>query len=92
MRDKVQGFEATRYNLKDRRIPIVVRLEMSDRETVEDVRALIVNPGGERPIPLSAVATVELAEGPSEVRLNRVASKPCTLSRTRAATSPGLRS
>ena len=68
VRDKVQGFEATRYNLKDRRIPIVVRLQMSDRETVEDVRALIVNPGGDRPIPLSAVASVELAEGPSEVR------------------------
>jgi HAE1 family hydrophobic/amphiphilic exporter-1 len=29
---------------------------------------MIVNPGGDRPIPLSAVATVELAEGPSEVR------------------------
>jgi HAE1 family hydrophobic/amphiphilic exporter-1 len=68
VRDKVQGFEATRFNLKDRRIPIVVRLQMNDRETVEDVRALIVNPGGGRPIPLAAVATVELAEGPSEVR------------------------
>ena len=68
VRDKVQGFEATRFNLKDRRIPIVVRLRMDDRETVEDVRSLIVNPGGERPIALSAVATVELAEGPSEVR------------------------
>ena len=68
VRDKVQGTEATRYNLKDRRIPIVVRLRMSDRETVEDVRSLIVNPGGERPIALSAVASVELAEGPSEVR------------------------
>jgi HAE1 family hydrophobic/amphiphilic exporter-1 len=68
VRNKVQGFEATRYNLKDRRIPIVVRLEMADRETVEEVRGLIVNPGGERPLPLSAVADVVLGEGPSEVR------------------------
>jgi HAE1 family hydrophobic/amphiphilic exporter-1 len=68
VRDKVQGIEATRYNLKDRRIPIVVRLQMEDRQTVEDVASLIVNPGGERPIPLSAVAQIELAEGPSEVR------------------------
>ena len=68
VRDKVQGYEATRFNLKDRRIPIVVRLRMEDRETVEEVRSLIINPGGERPIPLSAVAAVELAEGPSEVR------------------------
>ena len=68
VRDKVQGFEATRFNLKDRRIPIVVRLRMEDRETVEEVRSLIINPGQDRPIPLSAVASVELAEGPSEVR------------------------
>ena len=68
VRDQVQGFEATRFNLKDRRIPIVVRLALTDRETVEDVESLIVNPGGDRPIPLTAVADVELAEGPSEVR------------------------
>jgi len=68
VRDKVQGFEATRFNLKDRRIPIVVRLRMEDRETVEEVKSLIINPGQDKPIPLSAIASVELAEGPSEVR------------------------
>jgi HAE1 family hydrophobic/amphiphilic exporter-1 len=68
VRNKVQGYEATRYNLKDRRIPIVVRLEMADRETVEEVRGLVVNPGGDHPLPLSAVADVVLGEGPSEVR------------------------
>jgi len=68
VRDKVKGFEATRFNMTDRRIPILVRLQMDDRETVEDVRDLIVNPGGDRPIPLSAVADVSLGEGPSEVR------------------------
>lgn len=68
VRNQVQGFEATRYNLRDRRIPILVRLDESDRETVEDVKDLVVNPGGERPIPLSAVAQVALGEGPSEVR------------------------
>ncbi len=68
VRDKVKGFEATRFNLTDRRIPILVRLDMGDRETVEDVRALIVNPGGDRPIPLHSVADVTLGEGPSEVR------------------------
>ncbi len=68
VRNKVQGFEATRYNLKDRRIPIIVRLAMEDRETVEEVRNLNVNPGGDRAIPLSSVAEVSLGEGPSEVR------------------------
>ena len=68
VRDQVKGYEATRYNLKDRRVPILVRLEEEDRETVDDVRNLAVNPQGETPIPLSAVAAVALGEGPSEVR------------------------
>ena len=68
VRNKVQGFEATRFNLKDRRIPIVVRLALDDRETVDDIRGIRVNPGGERPIRLGAVAEVTLGEGPSEVR------------------------
>jgi HAE1 family hydrophobic/amphiphilic exporter-1 len=68
VRDKVKGFEATRLNKKDRRVPIVVRLAMDDRETVDDVKGIIVNPGGVPPIPLSAVAEVVVGEGPSEVR------------------------
>ena len=68
VRDQVRGAEATRFNLKDRRVPVVVRLAEGDRENVADVRELLVNPGGERPIPLSAVADASLAEGPSEVR------------------------
>ncbi|MCZ6507995.1 MAG: efflux RND transporter permease subunit, partial [Acidobacteria bacterium] len=68
VRDKVQGSEATRFNLQDRRIPIVARLKEADRETVADVRNLNINPGGDRPIPLASVASVELGEGPSEVR------------------------
>lgn len=68
VRDQVKGSEATRFNLKDRRIPVVVRLGEEDRETVAEVANLVVNPGAERPVPLSAVARVTLAEGPSEVR------------------------
>ncbi len=68
VKEKVKGYEATRFNLKDRRIPILVRLEMDDRETVDDIRGLQVNPGGSPAIPLSAVADVSLGEGPSEVR------------------------
>jgi HAE1 family hydrophobic/amphiphilic exporter-1 len=68
VRDAVKGYEATLYNLGDRRIPIVVRLEEDDRRRVEDVSEFLINPGGERPIPLSSVADVALAEGPSEVR------------------------
>jgi len=68
VRNKVKGFEATRLNKKDRRVPIVVRLALDDRETVDDVEGIIVNPGGVPPIPLSAVAEIVVGEGPSEVR------------------------
>ncbi|MGE3313105.1 MAG: efflux RND transporter permease subunit [Limisphaerales bacterium] len=68
VRDLVKGFEATRFNLKDRRIPILVRLEENDRAQVEDVGRLIVNPGEERSIPLRAVADLSVGEGPSEIR------------------------
>ena len=68
VRNQVKGFEATKYNLHDRRVPIIVRLSEADRGSVEDVRDLLVNPGAERPIELASVADVRLGEGPSEVR------------------------
>ncbi len=68
VRDKVQGYEATRFNMLDRRVPILVRLDEQERETVEDVELLHVNPKGQRPITLGAVADVVVGEGPSEVR------------------------
>ena len=68
VRNSIKGFEATRYNLEDRRIPILVRFQEDDRATVGDVENLVVNPGADRSIPLSAVAAVTLGEGPSEVR------------------------
>jgi HAE1 family hydrophobic/amphiphilic exporter-1 len=64
----VKGYEATRFNMKDRRIPIVARLDEPARAHVEDIGQLIVNPGGEQPIPLASVADLKIGEGPSEVR------------------------
>jgi len=83
VRDAVKGFEATRYNLTDRRIPIIVRFDEDDRSSVEDVRRIEVNPGAERSIPLAAVADVELGEGPSEVR--RIDSRRVALVRANLA-------
>ncbi len=68
VRNQVKGYEATRFNRQDRRIPVVVRLEQDDRETVRDVEEMTVNSGAERPIRLGAVSRVSLGEGPSEVR------------------------
>jgi HAE1 family hydrophobic/amphiphilic exporter-1 len=68
VRDMIKGFEATRFNLKDRRIPIVVRLEEDDRAQVDEVSRLVVNPGADKPVVLGSVATLALGEGPSEIR------------------------
>ncbi len=68
IRDRVKGYEATRLNRVDRRIPMVVQYAQEDRRSVEDVEEMVVNPGAERPIQLASVAAVRLGEGPSEVR------------------------
>lgn len=76
VRDQVKGREATRLDLDDRRVPIMVRLLEQDRASVVDVEELIVDPQGTRAIRLASVADVTLGEGPSEVRRvdgNRVA-------------------
>ena len=90
VRNQVQGFEATRFNRQDRRIPVVVRLEEADRESVRDVEDLVVNPGGGAPISLGAVAAVELGEGPSEVR--RIDGQRVAVVGANLATYPGGKS
>ena len=68
VRDKVQGYEATKFNRKDRKIPVRVRLKDVDQAGVAELKDLVVNPGGGRPIPLSAVANVSVGRGPNEIR------------------------
>ncbi len=68
VRTKVQGFAATEYRKRERRIDIQVRLAKGDRTTVRQLRNLVVNPGSPVPVPLSAVASVEIAAGPADIR------------------------
>ena len=64
----IRGNVATRYSWRDRKIDVLVRARQSDRASVDDIQQLIVNPSDERPIPLSAIASVEIANGPGEIR------------------------
>jgi HAE1 family hydrophobic/amphiphilic exporter-1 len=68
VRAKVQGEIATEYRKRERRIDVVARLEEQDRRTVAQLERLIVNPGGRVPIPLSAVADVDVSSGPADIR------------------------
>ena len=68
VRDKVQGNEATEFHRKDRKIPVRVRLANARNLSVDELRALVVNPGAPHPVPLSAVARVTVGRGPNEIR------------------------
>lgn len=64
----VRGEVATRYRLRDKQIDVLVRSVDARAASIEEIRSLIVNPGSTHPVPLSAVAAVNLASGPAEVR------------------------
>ncbi|HWM90275.1 MAG TPA: efflux RND transporter permease subunit [Thermoanaerobaculia bacterium] len=68
VRSKVQGTVATRFQQGDREIDIRVRSVEMGTASVDDLSSLIVGQRDGVPIPLSAVATVTPAEGPSEIR------------------------
>jgi HAE1 family hydrophobic/amphiphilic exporter-1 len=64
----VRGDVATRYTYRDRKIDVLVRAREQDRSSVDEIQQIVVNPNAERPIPLSAIAEVRVANGPSEIR------------------------
>jgi len=66
--DKVRGDMATRYSWRDRKIDVRVRAREEDRNSVERIRKLIINPESEHPVPLEAVADVIEDIGPGEIR------------------------
>ncbi|MCY3738165.1 MAG: efflux RND transporter permease subunit [Gemmatimonadaceae bacterium] len=68
VRHKVQGRVATGLRRDERTIDVLVRLREEDRLGVDELRRLVVNPGGEVPIRLGSVAAIRIAEGPSEIR------------------------
>ncbi len=65
--NKVKGNVATRYSFRDRKIDVLVRAQESDRNSVDDLRRLIVNPGSGTPVELASVADVVATTGPSEI-------------------------
>ncbi len=64
---KVRGEVATRYSFRDRKIDVLVRAQETDRDSVQAIRRLIVNPESARPVTLDAVAEVVATQGPSEI-------------------------
>ncbi len=65
---KVRGDVATRYSWRDQKIDVLVRAKEQDRSSVSDIQNLIINPDSNSPIPLSSIADINVATGPSEIR------------------------
>ncbi|WP_444998189.1 efflux RND transporter permease subunit [Aliikangiella sp. IMCC44359] len=63
----IRGNKATRYRLREQQVEVLVRLEDSARDELDDVKNLIINPTSPRPIPLHAVAQIVETLGPSEI-------------------------
>ncbi|MBN2136163.1 MAG: efflux RND transporter permease subunit [Acidobacteria bacterium] len=68
VRNKVLGYVPTKFNKEDRKIEIRVKVEEADRNTLDELAKLNIAPSSQVPIPLSAVADLNLEEGPAEIR------------------------
>ncbi len=68
VRAKVAGNVPTRLADRDRRVDVRTRLPESAIPSVAALKDLQVNPGKTPAIPLSAVAALEIADGPAELR------------------------
>ncbi|MFT5235095.1 MAG: HAE1 family hydrophobic/amphiphilic exporter-1 [Shewanella sp.] len=70
---RIGGTVASQYTVRDRKIDILVRSEIEERDQISDIDAMIVNPNSRYPIALSAVADVSLKLGPSAI--NRISQQ-----------------
>lgn len=68
IKNKIEGAVPTRYKEKDKRVDIRVYLKDEQRRRAENIKSLIINPGGTVPIRLESVANVAILSGPNEIR------------------------
>ncbi|MCK8046643.1 efflux RND transporter permease subunit [Shewanella sp. 1CM18E] len=70
---RIGGTIASQYTVRDRKIDILVRSEIDERNQISDIDSMIINPNSSHPISLSAVADVSLKLGPSAI--NRISQQ-----------------
>ncbi|WP_042148005.1 MULTISPECIES: efflux RND transporter permease subunit [unclassified Pseudoalteromonas] len=67
---KVAGSVASKYNLNDRQIDILVRADEQARNSVQAIKHITINASQDRSLPLSTVAKISQSIGPNEI--NRI--------------------
>jgi HAE1 family hydrophobic/amphiphilic exporter-1 len=69
---KVGGSIASKYTLLDRKIDILVRSDLSQRDSVRDLEELVVNPTSSHPITLASISEIVETVGPAQInRINQ---------------------
>ena len=69
LRNKLQGDVATELARRDRKVDIRVRALDEERQTVADLRQMVVSPASYAvPVALESVAEVRAVDGPAEIR------------------------
>ncbi|GAB2701235.1 efflux RND transporter permease subunit [Aliiglaciecola aliphaticivorans] len=64
---KIGGEVASQFSIDDRKIDILVRNQHTQRDSIQDISQIVVNPSSANAIPLAAVASIEMSVGPSEI-------------------------
>lgn len=69
---KVGGNIASKYTLLDRKIDILVRSDEKQRDSIDDLRELVVNPNDAFPITLASISDIVETVGPAQInRINQ---------------------
>ena len=64
----VQGSVATRFSEQEHKVDILVQMDKGELKSLDDLMALPANPTSESSEPLSALAEIQVREGPREIR------------------------
>ena len=65
---KVKGDVPTEFTWQDKKIDIRIRLEEQERDSMEDIENIVINPESERQVRLSTVADVYIGIGPAHIQ------------------------
>ncbi|MDP4639983.1 MAG: efflux RND transporter permease subunit, partial [Pseudomonadales bacterium] len=65
---KIKGDVPTEFTLRDKKIDIRVRVNEEERNSVEDIGNIVINPESERQVRLSTVARIYVGVGPADIQ------------------------
>ncbi len=69
---KIGGNIASKYTLFDRKIDILVRSGEEQRNSIDDLRELVINPNSDYPITLASISDIVETVGPAQInRINQ---------------------